>query len=105
MQTVRQGTVVDLQAGNVTNRMQRFRRSNCSNHCRRRQQAAVFFIVHRDILVSRSGFFAKAPRGYTASDTTSAVSGTEGHHSGGKWREGDTGIVKLPKEKADIFAL
>jgi hypothetical protein len=49
------------------------------------------FFVHKDLVTSRSEFFAKALR--TASDGGS-----------GTWLEGDEGVVRLPDDDPKVFA-
>jgi len=50
------------------------------------------FSVHRDLITSRSKFFAKALRNYGEGDDGNIT-----------WREGEEGTVKLPEDSQDVF--
>jgi len=50
------------------------------------------FFVHRDLITSRSKFFAKAFRSYSGTDNGAI-----------KWREGEDGIIKMPEDSQDVF--
>ena len=51
------------------------------------------FFVHRDLITSRSKFFAKALRNYGESSNGDIT-----------WREGEHGIVELPEDCLDVFS-
>jgi hypothetical protein len=51
------------------------------------------FIAHRDLITSRSRFFAKALRTYDQDGEGNIL-----------WAEGEDGVVKLPKDDPDVFA-
>lgn len=54
---------------------------------------AKHFFVYRDLITSRSKFFAKALRKYG-----------EGDNGDITWLEGEEGIIKLPEDNPDVFA-
>lgn len=56
-------------------------------------QLQIFF-AHKDALVSNSLFFAKALRNYEPDRSTTATS----------WIEAETGVIKLPEDKPEVFA-
>ena len=56
-------------------------------------QLQIFF-AHKDALVSNTPFFAKALRDYEPDRPTIATS----------WIEAETGVIKLPEDKPEVFA-
>lgn len=58
-----------------------------------------YFYVHVDLLTSRSHFFANALRDYAKFDEDNKNTGSN------MWREGDEGIIRLPEDEPDIFAI
>lgn len=56
------------------------------------------FIVHKQVLIAKSVFFARALRNRDVSCPGSAKSTTAA------WIEGETGVVRLPEDDPEIFA-
>lgn len=52
------------------------------------------FYVHKDILVSNSVFFAKALNSYQSTSPDPSIA----------WVEAETGVVRLPEDKPEVFA-
>jgi hypothetical protein len=55
------------------------------------------FFVHKDLITSRSCFFAKALKDYTGSKSVEDDGGVS-------WLEGKEGVVRMPEDEPEVFA-
>jgi hypothetical protein len=63
------------------------------------------FFVHRELLTSRSCFFAKALKNYAKSNQREESGKSDDSLTGSiQWREGENGVVTLPVDDPDVFA-
>jgi hypothetical protein len=64
------------------------------------------FFVHKDLITSRSRFFAKALKDYTGSKSVENEGGksSKSEIGGISWLEGEEGVVKMPEDEPEVFA-
>ncbi|KAJ8108742.1 hypothetical protein OPT61_g7962 [Boeremia exigua] len=63
------------------------------------------FYVHRELLISRSGFFQKALKKYNAHKVAGGNVQPDEADGDSRWREGRTGTVELPEDDPSVFEL